>query len=214
MYRRKRLRLSTFLNLVLPPTVKLVIHYLCQPMIDLSIIDENWSLFLDRDGVINVRIDGYISNANDFAFTEHAVSSIAAMNAFFSRTFVVTNQQGIAKGLMSEEQLSSVHDHMRESIHAKGGHIDEIYHSPDLAGTGSPNRKPATGMGLQAKADFPDIELNKSVMIGDSPSDMLFARNLGMIAVFVSSSDEYIDADLVVPSLARFWHLLRQAQSI
>lgn len=181
---------------------------------DLSIIDDNWSLFLDRDGVINQRIEGYVSKKEDFTFTENAAASIAAMNDFFFRTFVVTNQQGIAKGIMTTEQLDAVHEHMQQVIHSKGGFIDKIYYSPDLSGTGSFSRKPATGMGLQAKAEFSDIVLNKSVMIGDSLTDMLFARNLGMIAVFVSDDNSLVDADIVVPSLARFWQLLRQAKSI
>lgn len=187
------------------------LYPMAQPSFDLSVLNEDWTLFLDRDGVINVKRPGYISAKEDFHFTEDAVDSIVAMNEFFFRTFVVTNQQGISKGILTHEELGRVHDHMLEAIDSKGGFVDKIYYCGDLSGTGSVNRKPATGMGLQAKADFPDIDFNKSIMLGDSHTDMQFARNLGMIAVFISSDDVCAQAHLVVPSLASFWRLVRQA---
>lgn len=179
--------------------------------LDFSILNENWTLFLDRDGVINQKRPGYISKAEDFYFTEEAAASIAAMNDFFFRTFIVTNQQGISKGILTHDELSLVHEHMLKAINKQGGFIDRIYYCGDLAGTGSVNRKPATGMGLQAKAEFPDIELARSVMLGDSESDMLFAKNLGMLAVFISTEEICKHADMVVPSLASFWRLVREA---
>ncbi len=181
---------------------------------DWSIFDEEWTLFLDRDGVINKKIDGYVSEIDEFSFTENAPQVIAEMNEYFFRTFVVTNQQGISKGLMTEEQLNVVHQHMVKGIHAKGGYIDRVYFCGDLAGTGSTGRKPATGMGLQAKAEFPDISFRKGIMLGDSPGDMLFAKNLGMIGIFISSEAACPGTHLVVPSLAQFWQLFKQGKGI
>ena len=91
-------------------------------------------------------------------------------------------------------------------IEKVGGKIDGIYYCPELE---SPNRKPNPGMGLQAVKDFPDIDLSKALMVGNTLSDMGFGRNLGIKTVFLTTTrpevdtrDERIDAEY--PSLIAF----------
>jgi histidinol-phosphate phosphatase family protein len=149
-------------------------------------IDRSWTLFLDRDGVINKRIVGdYVKTVEAFAFLPGIPEAIARLSNQFGRLIVVTNQQGIGKGLYTSEDLNRIHDYMLARIKQYGGHIDAVYHSPNLAQENSPLRKPGIGMALQAKADFPEIDFMRSIMIGDSESDMEFARNAGMQGVFV-----------------------------
>jgi len=172
-------------------------------------IDKSWSLFLDRDGVINKRLPGdYVKRLEEFEFLPGVLEAMPLLAKKFNRVFVVSNQQGIGKGLMTEEELQVVHDWMMQEISAKGGRIDKIYWCPALAAENNPCRKPNPGMALQAKADFPEIDLSRSVMAGDSHSDMLFGKNLGMLNVFINSENMNIrqgyPVDFVYESLLEF----------
>ncbi|MFW5758643.1 MAG: D-glycero-alpha-D-manno-heptose-1,7-bisphosphate 7-phosphatase [Bacteroidota bacterium] len=145
------------------------------------------SLFLDRDGVINQRIvDQYVLNVNDFQWIEGVKESLRLFSSIFDPIVVITNQQGIAKGLMTGDDLKKIHSKMMMDIKESGGRIDKIYYCPDLKGTNSFFRKPQPGMGLKAKKDFPSIHFKKSVMVGDTLSDMQFGKKLNMITVLIS----------------------------
>jgi histidinol-phosphate phosphatase family protein len=158
---------------------------------------EGWSLFLDRDGVINKRLVGdYVKKTEEFVFLDGVLDAIATLSTKFNRIFIVTNQQGIGKGLMTEKDLKQVHDFMEKEIIENAGKIDKIYYCPYLKEENHVNRKPNPGMGMQARADFLDVILNKSVIVGDSASDMLFGRNLGMITALVGDKKEVIEENL------------------
>jgi histidinol phosphatase-like enzyme len=86
--------------------------------------------------------------------------------------------------------------------------IKKIYFCPDLAHNNPVNRKPNTGMAIQAQADFPAINFSKSVMVGDSHSDMEFGHRLGMFNVFISSTKTDSLSKLNCPSLLTFADLL------
>jgi len=153
-------------------------------------IDSSWSLFLDRDGVINKRIvDDYVKSVDEFHFIEGSLAAIAELSKLFERIVVVTNQQGIGKGIMTERNLSDVHRYMLSEIEREGGKIDAVYFAPQLSSENSEMRKPNPGMALQAKQDFTEIDFSKSVLIGDSDSDVRFGQNLGMITVKLDNID-------------------------
>ena len=144
-------------------------------------------LFIDRDGVLNVQIKGdYVRSWSQWKWQPGMPQRLSDWARRYKRIFLVTNQQGVGKGLMSEADLEDIHRHMLADIEAAGGRIDRIYVCTDLENTGSPNRKPAIGMALQAQRDFPEVDFHRSMMIGDSISDMLFARNAQMRALFIS----------------------------
>jgi len=176
----------------------------------------HWTLFLDRDGVINERLPGaYISQWSDFQFTNGAETAIAQFSAFFSRILIVTNQQGIGKGLMSIQQLEVIHGQMQSALLAKGGQIHGIYFCPDLKSKEGHCRKPSPAMALQAQKEFPEISFEHSVMVGDSISDIQFGQRLGMKTVlidtkederaqWVSATQQGLKPDLVLPDLASF----------
>jgi histidinol-phosphate phosphatase family protein len=162
----------------------------------LPTVDASWTLFLDRDGVINERIDNdYVRNWDDFSFFPRTPQAIASLSEIFGKVIVVTNQQGIGKGLMTEKELNEVHRLLRKTIDLMDGRIDKIYHCPDLAVSNSPNRKPNTGMGLQAKQDFPMIDFKKSIMVGDSASDIEFGQRLGMTTILIKGKPSTHEAD-------------------
>lgn len=168
--------------------------------------DETWTLFLDRDGVINTRIvDDYIVKWEQFEFIDGVLEALAHFDQLFRRIVIVTNQQGIGKGLHTEQELNQLHSNMLHSIKSAGGRIDAIYFSPFLAKANDPSRKPNIGMALQAKNDFPEIDFHKSIMVGDTQSDMEFGRNAGMKTVFIGQAKKNSQTNLIdweFPSLA------------
>jgi len=150
-------------------------------------IDKTWSLFLDRDGVINKRImGGYVKTWEQFEFLPGVLDALMVFLTHFNRIFVVSNQQGIGKELMTIDQLELIHAKMQESIRKSGGKIDKIYFSPHLENENAFFRKPNIGMALKARKDFPEVSLKKSIMAGDSLSDMLFGKRAKMTTVFLS----------------------------
>jgi len=178
-------------------------------MFDPSKIDSTWTLFLDRDGVINhEKYKDYIHIWNEFVFYEGVKEAIQIFSKKFKYIFIVTNQKGVGKGLTKIEDLDMIHENMIHEIVLHGGRIDKIYYCTDLEET-SPNRKPNPGMGLQAKQDFPEINFAKAIMVGNTPGDMEFARNLGMHTVFLPTTrpdlnEEDPGIDVIFPSLIGF----------
>ncbi|MBP6431028.1 MAG: HAD family hydrolase [Ferruginibacter sp.] len=154
----------------------------------LSEINNDWTLFLDRDGVINIEkhLD-YIHTWDEFKFYDGAKEAIAIFSQTFKHIVVVTNQKGIGKGVTKIENLNTIHKNMITECMAAGGKIDAVYFCPDLDDK-SPNRKPQPGMGLQAAKDFPSINLSKAIMVGNTISDMEFGRNLGVHTIFLPTT--------------------------
>jgi len=158
-------------------------------MIDFtSLIDKTWTLFLDRDGVLNIEKNGdYIRNADEFVLYNNTLESIAKLNTLFGKIIIVTNQRGVGKGLMTSNDVIQIHAHLDNLLAPVGGQIHAYYFAPDLD-PNAPHRKPNTGMGLQAKLDFPDIDFSKSIMIGNNLSDMEFGKRLGMYTMYVETT--------------------------
>ena len=176
-------------------------------------INKSWTLFLDRDGVINKRlIDDYVKNLLEFEWLKDVPECIARFSEIFGRVIVVTNQQGIGKGLMTESDLNEIHSFIETEVNSRGGRINKFYHCADLKSKPNNCRKPNPAMGIQAKKDFPEIDFNKSIMVGDSISDMEFGRALGMYNLFISPKPDEFDAkltDFVTTNLSDFTSILQ-----
>ncbi len=166
------------------------------------------ALFLDRDGVINERIiGGYVTKFSNFHFLEGVLEAIKILSQHFDHLFIVTNQQGIGKGLFTESDLHNIHAAMSATIKEHGGRIDAIYFAPFLHAENHPFRKPSIGMALQAKKDFPAIHLANAIMVGDSISDLEFGKNAGMETVYISEeAKQHPLADWQYGSLLEFAH--------
>lgn len=158
-------------------------------MLDFKEINKSWTLFIDRDGVINEEKHmEYINTWDEFKFYPEVKFALKIFAEKFGRIIIITNQRGIGKGLTALADLETIHANMLDEINAAGGSIDKIYFCPDIEDD-NPNRKPNPGMGLQAMKDFPDIDLTKSIMIGNTLGDMEFGRNLGVKAtIFVTTT--------------------------
>lgn len=152
-------------------------------------IDKSWTLFLDRDGVINKQIkNGYVTSIEEFEFIDGASEAIHQLNKIFGRIIIVTNQQCIGKGIVDENQLIDIHSYMIDCIEKNGGKIDKIYFAPQLEKENSEMRKPNTGMAINAKNDFNDIDFSKSIIVGDSLTDMEFGKKLGMKTIYINQN--------------------------
>ena len=140
-------------------------------------------LLLDRDGVINkLRPNDYVKCWAEFEFLPGVLDALAVWCKFFKHIFIVTNQRGVGKGVMTEADLKQIHERMIDEIEACGGCIDRIYYCTALTDTDS-NRKPNKGMFLQILRDYPYILREDCLMVGDSDSDMQFAKNCGISGI-------------------------------
>ena len=181
--------------------------------LDLEKVDHNWTLFLDRDGVINEeRLGQYVLHWGEFIFSKGVLDVFKKLSDHFGRIIIVSNQRGVGKGLMTEQDLQSIHLEMQREVEIVGGHIDKIYYCTEKDDRFY-FRKPNPGMAYQAKQDFPDIDLSRSIMVGNKPSDMRFGRTSGMHTVFVKTTNPdqpipHPDIDLAFESLADFAALL------
>jgi len=148
-------------------------------------VEKGWTLFLDRDGVINKELnEDYVKHLDEFHWEHGALEAIATLSKLFSKVYIVTNQRGVGIGVMSEADLKHIHDYMLKEIVNSGGRLDGIYYCAD-ADRNSLMRKPRPGMANKAKSEHPEIDFAKSVMVGNSISDMEFGRSVGMTTVFI-----------------------------
>ncbi|MEM6801858.1 MAG: HAD family hydrolase [Bacteroidota bacterium] len=177
-------------------------------------IDTSWTLFLDRDGVINVKRDNdYVKNWGEFIFLEGVLEALPIFAEKFGRIIVVTNQRGVGRKLMSIEDLEDVHRRMLEKIEGAGGRIDQIFYCPDLAENDTRGwRKPKAGMAFAAQEMFGEIEFQKSLIIGDSISDMEFGKNAGMHTVWLSNKDMALEHKSLID--AKIETLIQYAQHL
>lgn len=141
------------------------------------------TLLLDRDGVINrLRPNDYVKCWEEFEFLPGVLDALRQWSPVVKYIFVVTNQRGVGKGVMSENDLLKIHHNMVVEIESYGARIDGIYYCTALSEEDI-RRKPGCGMFLDILRDFPDVERERCLMIGDSESDMMFAMNSGIRGV-------------------------------
>jgi D-glycero-D-manno-heptose 1,7-bisphosphate phosphatase len=145
---------------------------------------------MDRDGVINCKApEGrYVTRWEDFHFLPGAWEGIKRLNRAGFHVIVVTNQRCIAKGLITEMELESLHRKMIDELAKVGATIDAIYYCPHELEPPCDCRKPAPGMLIEA-ARLRNLDLRSSWMIGDSDADILAGRNAGCRTVRVSAEN-------------------------
>jgi len=150
------------------------------------------AVFLDRDGTIIREVD-YLRRVEDLRLLPHAAAAIRRLNEAGLPVVVTTNQSGIARGMLTEKDLTAIHDVLQKRLAARGAHLDAIHfcpHHPD-AGQGPYRRrcrcrKPAPGMLVQAAKDL-DLDLDRSYAVGDSERDLLAGRKVGCRTVLVQT---------------------------
>lgn len=146
------------------------------------------TLFLDRDGVLNRHIcPGYVTRWSEWEWMPGVLEELPRWSAKFPRIVLVSNQRGVGKGVMTDEDLSRVHAQMMADILEAGGRIDLALYCTSVSDE-DPRRKPNTGMFREAQALFPEIDAKSSVMLGDTQTDAAFAENCGMQFILLNFS--------------------------
>jgi D-glycero-D-manno-heptose 1,7-bisphosphate phosphatase len=164
------------------------------------------SLFLDRDGVINISPKGlYVSSWSEFKFEEKALEALRFLSHYFDYVFVITNQRGVGKNVMKEESLIEIHRNMCNEIITHGGRVDKVYYCTDVD-YNSMNLKPNSGMAYQAKSEFKEVSFENSIMIGDQLSDIEFGKRLNMKTILIDKTelkvhDLTVDCDMFCKNL-------------
>lgn len=137
------------------------------------------AIFLDRDGVINLD-KAYVSKIEDFEFCEGVFEALTHFQNLGYLVIIVTNQSGIGRGYYTEEDFQKLTAWMRKELLHVRIKIDAVYHCPHAPEANCACRKPQSGMFLKAIEDF-DIDVKKSWMIGDKPSDIEAALGAGIL---------------------------------
>ena len=181
--------------------------------------NREWCLFLDRDGVINRRIIGdYVRTWHDFEWLPGAQSALKILREWAPHLVVVTNQQGVGKGLMSCGDVAEIHQSLRADLAADGVVIDAFQVCPHLESAGCSCRKPRPGLILDWLKQHPDSSASLSIMVGDSDSDFELARNVaavvgGCASVHIGATGSD-DADASFDSLWEFALAVEKARGI
>lgn len=162
--------------------------------------------FLDRDGVINVD-SGYVGQWEDFEYLPDAVEGLKQLQNAGFKLFVVTNQSGIARGYYTEDDFLALTKAMTADLSAKGVTLAAVYYCPYLEDAdlepyrvASYLRKPEPGMLLKAAQDH-DIDVSRSIMVGDKVSDMVAAERAGVPGRYHVTEGRPHDASTRVSSL-------------
>jgi D-glycero-D-manno-heptose 1,7-bisphosphate phosphatase len=146
--------------------------------------------FLDRDGVINRKPpEGrYVTAWEEFELLPGVPVALRALRERGFRLIVVTNQRGIARGLMTAAAVDSIHDRMNERLRETGAEVDAVFVCPHEADA-CDCRKPKTGLFTQALERYPDLTLPDSVVVGDSVADLEAGQALGCRVFLVASPE-------------------------
>ncbi|MBN8782916.1 MAG: histidinol phosphate phosphatase [Sphingobacteriales bacterium SCN 48-20] len=178
-----------FIDIGIPDDYNQAQQDLARPAISLKDIDKSWTLFMDRDGVFNHdKVGSYVFHPDEFVFYDGALDATRIIHEKFGRVIVTTNQRGVGRGLMTLEDLKTVNDKLQRIVKENGGQIDHVYSATAMSNF-DPIRKPNPGMAFLAKHDFPDIDLSKTIMIGNNPSDMQFGRHAGLYTVYLTTTN-------------------------
>lgn len=149
-------------------------------------------IFLDRDGTINKEVD-FLRSAADLELIPRSADAIRELNLCGWKVFIVTNQSGIARGMLTEETLDGIHALLLKRLREHDASIDAVYYCPHHPDIGEPPfrkececRKPKIGMLERAAEEF-DLDLARSFVIGDRMIDAQTANNCRATSVLVKT---------------------------
>lgn len=152
------------------------------------------TVILDRDGVLNKRPlkAEYVRSWDEFKWLPGAREALRLLKQAGYRVIVISNQAGVARGVMTESDLAQIHERMSLELDQAGGQIDGIYYCPHNWGDGCECRKPNPGMLFQAQRDF-HLDLSRTLLIGDDERDGQAAEAAGCPSVLVSDQLSLLD---------------------
>lgn len=151
-------------------------------------------VFLDRDGVINKKAAKaeYVKSWEEFEFLPGAIEAMELLAKRGYKIFIITNQAGIARGVMSEDGLKAIHRSLKEELEKENVGIEGIYFCPHGWDEGCACRKPKAGMFFQA-ANEHCLDLSKSTFIGDDERDLEAGNAAGCRTFLVDSKSSLLE---------------------
>lgn len=172
----------------------------------------NKAVFLDRDGVIN-KDKGYVYRIEDFEFCEGVFETLRTFQDLGYLLIIVTNQSGIGRGYYREEDFQTLTSWMCQAFLHVNVTIDAVYHCPHAPELGCSCRKPRSQMFEEAIQAF-DIDVKRSWMIGDKPSDMIAARGARIEQTIFIGEDQPSDAKYRVNFLLDTINIIKTTSDI
>ncbi|HYK75248.1 MAG TPA: HAD family hydrolase [Pseudoneobacillus sp.] len=170
------------------------------------------AIFLDRDGVINEVLSHrvkFVNKPEQLFLLEGAAEAIAEFTKAGFDVFVVTNQGGVGLGFLKEKELHRIHERLHELVEEKGGKVTEISYCPHKPKAGCECRKPNAGM-LVDLAEKYNIDLNRSVMVGDHERDIEAGKKAGCKTVYIGNEETTAEskADSLIKAVEPIFELL------
>ena len=172
-------------------------------------------LLIDRDGIINEKASKarYIEKWKEFKFIDKNIKALKILSNYGFKFIVITNQAGIARGMMTHSQLYYIHKKMKDYLIEMNIEILKIYFSPDHFSSFSKTRKPAPGMLFQASKDF-RLNLDNCIYVGDDIRDCKTAYNAGSNSIFIGHSSELKKLNINEYPLKNYSNMLESIQFI
>jgi D-sedoheptulose 7-phosphate isomerase len=163
--------------------------------------------FIDRDGIINQRLGPheYVKHWEQFRFVDGAISMLRGLSDHGYRLVVVTNQQGVGKGVISEEALTGIHHKMTAALAREGIPLTRVLHCPHLEQDRCPCRKPRPGLIFRALNEMPFlVDVQRSIVVGDSASDAFagHAAGIGTIVLVGNPEEGVPDGTTIVDAVS------------
>ncbi len=169
-------------------------------------------IFLDRDGVINKPAPphDYIKSWEEFEFLPGAIEGLKILYDLGYKLVIVTNQRGIARGMLTWNKLNEIHEKMQEVLKQNGVTIDHIFVCPHDESDNCNCRKPKDGL-LRKIEEYYEVDKEHSYMVGDSVSDIEAGRTYG-VCVTIKGNNSVIKTDYNFTSLREFAIWLKEEQ--
>jgi len=162
----------------------------------------NKAIFFDRDGIVNKKPkENYVRTIEEFEFNDYFIELFSLIKELGFLAILVTNQQCVGKGIITENRLLEIHNYMQNLLYEKThSKFDCLKYCPDLASSGSVFRKPEAGMFLQASQEY-NIAPEKSWTVGDYITDVEAGKKAGTKTILVGDFENVPTADYIFPEL-------------
>ena len=155
------------------------------------------AIFLDRDGVINQNRDNYVKSIDEFILLPDVPKAINLLNQRGYKIIIITNQSAINRGIITEHQLSQIHEYMLNILRSHECRIHRIYYCPHRPDENCQCRKPQSGLIKKAIEDF-NINVKDSWLIGDSDSDIQAAKELNLKSIKIERNGDLMLAAKII----------------
>lgn len=152
----------------------------------------NKAVFLDRDGVINIKRDDYVKSVSEFVMLKDVPKAIRMLNQKGFLVIIITNQSAVNRGLLSHQELGKIHEIMKAELQKVRAFVDAIYYCPHRPDENCECRKPKPGLILRAIKEHV-IDPSSSWFIGDSKTDMQAARGAGVGSIMMEENGSLME---------------------